>query len=63
VFVQEFDDPLFALESIILIPHMVCLNEEAGIRVTAEVANEVLRVLRSGKPEYHVNSEVYLNQA
>ncbi len=57
VFEQEptpKDNPLFALDNIVLTPHTATATEEALVEM-ALVAKDVVRVLKGEKPDYPVN--------
>jgi len=47
-------DPLAALDNVLLTPHIAGLTTESQARVCAAVADDVLRVLRGGKPLFAV---------
>jgi D-3-phosphoglycerate dehydrogenase len=49
------DNPLFALENVVVTPHNAALTHEALSRMAATVAQDTLRVLAGGTPEYWVN--------
>lgn len=61
VFEQEppqADNPLFALDNIILSPHSAALTEECVIRMATGAAKGVVDVLTGKRPAYIVNPEV-----
>lgn len=47
-------DPLAVLDNVLLTPHIAGLTAESQARVCAAVADDVLRVLRGGKPLFAV---------
>lgn len=49
------DDPLLALDNVILTPHVAWYSEESRERVTVEAAREVVRILRGSAPRSAVN--------
>jgi D-3-phosphoglycerate dehydrogenase len=49
------DDPLLALENVILTPHVAWYSEESREHVTREAALDVVRVLRGESPRNAVN--------
>ena len=53
------DNPLFALENILLSPHSAALTEECVIRMATGAAEGVVDVLSGKKPQYIVNPDVY----
>jgi D-3-phosphoglycerate dehydrogenase len=52
------DDPLVALDNVILTPHAAWYSEESREHVTMEAAREVVRVLRGERPRSAVNPDV-----
>jgi D-3-phosphoglycerate dehydrogenase len=52
------DDPILALDNVILSPHVAWYSEESRERVTTEAAREVVRVLRGERPLSPVNPAV-----
>ncbi len=52
------DDPLLALDNVILTPHVAWYSEESRERVTVEAAREVVRILRGERPRSPVNPTV-----
>ena len=62
VFVNEppaADHPLLSLHNFIATPHVAGATVEAMRRMATDMAEEILRVLRSERPLYPVNPEVY----
>lgn len=53
------ENPLLKLENTVLTPHMAAHTEEFFIEAAVTVAEEVLRVLRGGRPNYLANPEVF----
>ena len=53
------DNPLFALENILLSPHSAALTEECVIRMATGAAEGIVDVLSGKKPQYIVNPDVY----
>jgi D-3-phosphoglycerate dehydrogenase len=53
------DNPLFALENIILSPHSAALTEECVIRMATGAAEGVVDVLSGKRPQFVVNPEVF----
>jgi len=65
VFAQEpppADSPLWALDNVIVTPHMASHTQEGLRRMAVDVAQEVLRVLRGERPRWAVNPEVFKQQ-
>ena len=61
-FVQEpvsADHPLLSLPNFIATPHVGGATREAMRRMSADMADEILRVLHGGRPQYAVNPEVF----
>ena len=61
-FVQEpvsADHPLLSLPNFIATPHVGGATREAMRRMSADMADEILRVLNGGRPQYAVNPEVF----
>jgi D-3-phosphoglycerate dehydrogenase len=52
------DDPLLALDNVILTPHVAWYSEESREHVTVEAAREVVRILRRERPRSPVNPGV-----
>ncbi|MCG6535598.1 MAG: hydroxyacid dehydrogenase [Syntrophales bacterium LBB04] len=53
------DNPLFALENVILSPHSAALTQECVIRMATGAAEGVVDVLSGRRPQFAVNPEVY----
>jgi D-3-phosphoglycerate dehydrogenase len=53
------DFPLFQLENVIVSPHMAALTHHFFVEAAITVAEDTLKVLKSEKPRYIVNPEVY----
>jgi D-3-phosphoglycerate dehydrogenase len=53
------DNPLFALENILLSPHSAALTEECVIRMATGAAEGVMDVLSGKRPQFVVNPEVF----
>lgn len=54
----EKENPLLKLDNIVFTPHIGANTKEAQIRAGITVAEQVLKALRSEKPEFIVNPEV-----
>lgn len=52
------DDPLLALDNVILTPHAAWYSEESREQVTVQAAQEVVRILHDGRPLSAVNPDV-----
>lgn len=52
-------NPLFALDNVVLTPHLASFTEDGRRRMGMMVAEDVLRVLRGEKPKYPANPEVF----
>jgi len=52
------NDPLLALDNVILTPHAAWYSEESREHVTVHAALEVIRILRNERPKSPVNPEV-----
>jgi D-3-phosphoglycerate dehydrogenase len=52
------DDPLLALDNVILTPHAAWYSEESREHVTVQAAREVVRILREGRPLCAVDPDV-----
>lgn len=50
--------PLFALENVILTPHLAAVTQETRARAAVAAADEMLRILRGERPRNLVNPEV-----
>jgi D-3-phosphoglycerate dehydrogenase len=50
--------PLFALDNVILTPHLAAVTQESRARASVAAADEMLRILRGDKPRNLVNPEV-----
>jgi D-3-phosphoglycerate dehydrogenase len=57
------DDPLLALDNVILTPHVAWYSEESRERVTVGAAREVVRILRGDAPLSPVNPNVVPKRA
>ena len=57
------DEPLLALDNIILTPHVAFLSEESGYDLQVLAAQEMARVLSGQMPESVVNPDVLESQA
>jgi len=53
------DNPLFALENILLSPHSAALTQECVIRMATGAAEGVVDVLSGRRPQFVVNPEVF----
>jgi D-3-phosphoglycerate dehydrogenase len=53
------DNPLFALENVILSPHSAALTQECVIRMATGAAEGVVDALSGKRPQFVVNPEVY----
>jgi D-3-phosphoglycerate dehydrogenase / 2-oxoglutarate reductase len=53
------DNPLFAMDNVVLTPHLASFTDEGRRRMGLMVAEGVLSVLRGEKPQYLANPEVY----
>jgi D-3-phosphoglycerate dehydrogenase len=54
----EPDHPLFALDNVILTPHLAAVTKESRARAGVAAADEMLRMLRGERPRNLVNPEV-----
>jgi D-3-phosphoglycerate dehydrogenase len=52
------DDPLLALDNVILTPHAAWYSEDSREHVTVQAAREVVRILREGRPLSAVDRNV-----
>ncbi|HSC24301.1 MAG TPA: C-terminal binding protein [Casimicrobiaceae bacterium] len=52
------DDPLLALDNVILTPHAAWYSEQSREHVTVQAAREVVRILREGRPLAAVDPDV-----
>ena len=50
--------PLFALDNVILTPHLAAVTQESRARASVAAADEMLRILRGERPRNLVNPEV-----
>jgi D-3-phosphoglycerate dehydrogenase / 2-oxoglutarate reductase len=50
--------PLFALDNVILTPHLAAVTQESRARASVAAADEMLRILRGQRPRNLVNPEV-----
>ncbi len=53
------DHPLFALENVVLTPHLASFTEQGRKRMGLMVAEDVLRVLRGERPLFPANPQVF----
>lgn len=53
------DHPLFALDNVVLTPHLASFTEEGRQRMGMMVVEDVLRVLRGERPLYPANPDVF----
>ena len=51
--------PLFALDNVILTPHLAAVTRESRARASVAAADEMLRILRGERPRNLVNPEVF----
>lgn len=51
--------PLFALDNVILTPHLAAVTRESRARASVAAADEMLRILRGERPRNLVNAEVF----
>jgi D-3-phosphoglycerate dehydrogenase len=51
--------PLFALDNVILTPHLAAVTKESRARASVAAADEMLRILRGERPRNLVNPEVF----
>ena len=54
------DNPLFALDNVVLTPHLASFTDEGRRRMGLMVAEDVLRVLKGESPLYPANPEVLI---
>lgn len=54
----EAGHPLFALDNVILTPHLAAVTQESRARASVAAADEMLRILRGERPRNLVNPEV-----
>lgn len=57
------DDPLLALDNVILTPHVAWYSEESREQVTVQAAHEAVRILRGERPRSAVNPDVVPRQS
>jgi len=50
--------PFFALDNVILTPHLAAVTQESRARASVAAAHEMLRILRGERPTHLVNPEV-----
>ncbi len=50
--------PLFALDNVVLTPHLAAVTQESRARASVAAADEMLRILRGERPRNRVNPEV-----
>jgi D-3-phosphoglycerate dehydrogenase len=55
----QADNPLFALDNVVLTPHLASFTDEGRQRMGLMVAEDVLRVLRGEAPRYLANPAVF----
>ena len=55
----QADNPLFALDNVVLTPHLASFTDDGRRRMGLMAAEGVLSVLRGEKPQYLANPEVY----
>ena len=55
----EDDNPLFAMDNVVLTPHLASFTDQGRRRMGMMVAEDVLRVLRGEVPKYQANPEVF----
>jgi len=53
------DNPLFAMDNVVLTPHLASFTDQGRRRMGMMVAEDVLRVLRGETPKYQSNPEVF----
>lgn len=53
------DNPLFAMDNVVLTPHLASFTDQGRRRMGMMVAEDVLRVLRGETPKYQANPEVF----
>jgi D-3-phosphoglycerate dehydrogenase/microcystin synthetase protein McyI len=53
------DNPLFAVDNIILTPHVAGLTGEAAYKVSLSAASQILQVLKGERPPHLVNPEAW----
>jgi D-3-phosphoglycerate dehydrogenase len=51
--------PLFALDNVILTPHLAAVTRESRARASVAAADEMLRILRGERPRNLVNPEIF----
>jgi len=54
----QVDNPLFALDNVVLTPHLASFTEQGRRRMGLMVAEDVLKMLRGETPTYCANFEV-----
>jgi D-3-phosphoglycerate dehydrogenase len=54
--------PLFALDNVILTPHLAAVTKESRARASVAAADEMLRILRGERPRNLVNPEVFRSE-
>ena len=55
----EDDNPLFAMDNVVLTPHLASFTEQGRRRMGMMVTEDVLRVLRGEIPKYQANPEIF----
>ena len=53
------DNPLFAMDNVVLTPHLASFTDQGRRRMGMMVVEDVLRVLRGEIPKYQANPEVF----
>lgn len=54
----EADNPLFALDRVVLTPHVAGVSERANRAIATQVSTDIVRVLRGERPSVVANPEV-----
>jgi D-3-phosphoglycerate dehydrogenase len=53
------DEPLLALDNVIITPHIAWYSEESFVRDMEQGMDELIRVLNGQRPRYIVNPEIF----
>jgi D-3-phosphoglycerate dehydrogenase len=55
----DSDSPLFAMDNVVLSPHMASFTDEGRYRMGVTVAEQVLEVFRGQRPQFLANPDVW----
>jgi D-3-phosphoglycerate dehydrogenase len=53
------EHPFFALENMIVTPHIAAMTDGAMVRMAYDLAGGIVSALRGERPEFLVNSEIW----